>query len=320
MMKTRITELFQIKHPVIKGGMMWLSTAELAAAVSEAGGLGVISAATFETREKFQAEIRKAKTLTDNPIGVNLPLFPAIKPLNIDEYIRAIADEGITIVETAGRNPEPHMDSLKKYGIKVMHKTTAVRYALKAESVGCDAVIIDGFECGGHPGEEDVTSLVLIPLAARALKIPVIAAGGFGSGSGLAAAMALGAEAIIMGTRFMLSREAPMHDNIKQYLLQQNETDTVLILRSLKNSIRVIRNETAEEILRLEAGGANIDEIILLAQGVRGRELMESGDISAGILACGQVVGLFDEIPTVREIIEGVVQDAVDTLKRLQPC
>ena len=319
MFKTKITELFQIEYPVIKGGMLWLSTAELAAAVSEAGGLGVISAATFDTRDKFQAELRKAKALTSKPIGVNLPLFPAIKPLDIDEYIRVIADEGITIVETAGRNPEPHMESLKKHGIKVMHKTTAVRYALKAENVGCDAVIIDGFECGGHPGEEDVTSLVLIPLAVRALKIPVIAAGGFGSGSGLAAALALGAEAIIMGTRFMLSREAPIHEDIKQHLIRQKETDTVLILRSLKNSIRVIRNEVAEEILRLESEEAGIDEIIQLAQGVRGRELMESGDISAGILACGQVIGLLNDIPTVEEIVLGTVQEAVAILKRLQP-
>jgi NADH:quinone reductase (non-electrogenic) len=318
MFKTKITELFQIEYPIIKGGMLWLSTAELAAAVSSAGGLGIISAASFDTREKFQAELRKARTLTDKPIGVNLPLFPAIKPINIDEYIQTIADEGVTIVETAGRNPEPHMESLKKHGIKVMHKTTAVRYALKAESVGCDAVIIDGFECGGHPGEEDITSLVLIPLAASALKIPVIAAGGIGNGSGLAAALALGAEAVLMGTRFMLSREAPMHENIKKHLLGLQETDTVLILRSLGNSIRVIRNEVSEEILRLESNGAGIDEIIKLAQGTRGQEMMESGNISAGILACGQVIGLCNDIPSVKDLMQNIMREAAAASKRLQ--
>lgn len=318
MLKTRITDLFQIKYPIIKGGMMWLSTAELAAAVSNAGGLGVISSATFDTREKFQAEIQKAKTLTDKPFGVNLPLFPVIKPLDLDDYIKVMADEGVTIVETAGRNPEPYMDSFKRYGIKVMHKTTAVRYALKAEQVGCDAVVIDGCECGGHPGEEDVSSLVLIPLAVKALKIPVIAAGGFGSGAGLAAALALGAEAVTMGTRFMVSREAPMHEEVKQFLLRQKETDTVLILRSHRNSIRVIKNDVADEVLRLEAEGAGISEILPLVKGTRGKELLDSGKINAGILACGQVVGLIEDVPGAGEIVERVAQEAVDVIQRLQ--
>ncbi len=295
---------------------MWLSTAELAAAVSEAGGLGIISAATFDTPEKFQAELKRAKTLTAKPLAVNLPLFPAIKPLDIDEYIRIMAAEGVTIAETAGRNPEPHMESLKKNGITVMHKTTAVRFALKAESVGCDAVIMDGCECGGHPGEEDVTSLVLLPIAVKALKIPVIAAGGFGSGPGLAAALALGAGAVTMGTRFMLSKEAPMHEEVKRYLVGLKETDTVLILRSLKNSIRVVRNEVAENILALEAQGAGLEEIIPLAKGERGLELMLKGDTNAGILACGQVIGLLNDIPTVREIVETTVREAIAALEQ----
>jgi len=316
MFKTRITELLSIKHPIIKGGMMWLSNADLAAAVSEAGGLGSISAATFDTPKKFQAELKRAKTLTEKPLAVNLPLFPAIKPLDIDEYIRIMAAEGVMIAETAGRNPEPHMESLKKSGITVMHKTTAVRFALKAQDVGCDAVIIDGCECGGHPGEENVTSLVLLPIVVKAIKIPVIAAGGFGSGSGLAAALALGADAVIMGTRFMLSKEAPMHEEVKRYLVGLKETETVLILRSLKNSIRVVRNEVAEQILALEAQGAGLEEIIPLAKGERGFELMQKGDLSAGILACGQVIGLLNEIPTVREIIETIVHEAAIALEQ----
>jgi len=295
---------------------MWLSNADLAAAVSEAGGLGSISAATFDTPKKFQAELKRAKTLTEKPLAVNLPLFPAIKPLDIDEYIRIMAAEGVMIAETAGRNPEPHMESLKKSGITVMHKTTAVRFALKAQDVGCDAVIIDGCECGGHPGEENVTSLVLLPIVVKAIKIPVIAAGGFGSGSGLAAALALGADAVIMGTRFMLSKEAPMHEEVKRYLVGLKETETVLILRSLKNSIRVVRNEVAEQILALEAQGAGLEEIIPLAKGERGFELMQKGDLSAGILACGQVIGLLNEIPTVREIIETIVHEAAIALEQ----
>jgi NADH:quinone reductase (non-electrogenic) len=317
MLKTRITELFAIKHPIIKGGMMWLSTAELAAAVSNAGGLGLISAATFDTLDSFKAEIRKAKSLTNRPIGVNLPLFPAFMPLNLDDYIRAIADEGIDIVETAGRNPEPHMETFKKFGIRVMHKTTAVRYALKAESIGCDAVVIDGCECGGHPGEEDVSSLVLLPLAVKNLKIPVVAAGGFADGSGLAAALALGADGVMMGTRFMVSKEAPLHDKVKEHLLQMKETDTVLILRSLKNSIRVIRNEVAEEILSLENTGAGMEEILALAKGRRGYELMQSGDMTTGILACGQVIGLINEIQSIKDIVETTVNEAVAALKRI---
>jgi NADH:quinone reductase (non-electrogenic) len=221
-------------------------------------------------------------------------------------------------VETAGRNPEPYMDSFKRYGIKVMHKTTAVRFALKAEQVGCDAVVIDGCECGGHPGEEGVSSLVLIPLAVKALKIPVIAAGGFGSGAGLAAALALGAEAVTMGTRFMVSREAPMSDKVKQYLLRQKETDTVLILRSHRNSIRVIKNEVADQVLRLEAEGAHISEILPLVKGTRGKELLDSGEIDAGILACGQVIGLIEDIPGVGEIVARVAQEALDVIGRLQ--
>ncbi len=317
MLKTRITELFEIEYPIIKGGMMWLSTAELAAAVSNAGGLGLISAATFDTLDSFKAEIRKAKKLTNKPFGINLPLFPAIKPLNIDDYIRVMAEEGVTIVETAGRNPEPHMETFKKFGIKIMHKTTAVRYALKAESIGCDAVVIDGCECGGHPGEEDVSSLVLLPLAVKNLTIPIIAAGGFAGGSGLAAALALGADAVMMGTRFMVSKEAPMHNRVKEHLLQLKETDTVLILRSLKNSIRVIRNEVAAEILSLEKAGAELEEILALAKGRRGYELMQSGDITAGILACGQVIGLINEIQSVKDIVETTVNEAVAALKRI---
>ena len=307
-----------IKHPIIKGGMMWLSTAELAAAVSNAGGLGIISSATYDTKEKFQEALRQARSLTEKPLGVNIPLFPAIRPLDVDSYIEAMVEEGVNIVETAGRNPEEHMESFKKNGFKVLHKVTAVRFALKAQKIGCDAVIMDGCECGGHPGEEDVTSLVLLPRAADELDVPVIAAGGFGDGRGLCAAFALGAEGVLMGTRFMVSREASMHEQVKEHLLQLKETDTRLIMRSHRNTIRVINNQVAQHVKQKELDHAPLEEVLPLIKGVKGRELMETGEIDAGVLACGQVIGLINDIPSVQEIMDRIITQADETRKKLQ--
>jgi len=307
-----------IKHPIIKGGMMWLSTPELAAAVSNAGGLGLISSATYDTKEKFQEALRRARSLTDKPLGVNIPLFPAIRPLDVDSYIEAMVDEGVNIVETAGRNPEEHMESFKKNGFKVLHKVTAVRFALKAQKIGCDAVIMDGCECGGHPGEEDVTSLVLLPRVADELNIPVIAAGGFGDGRGLCAALALGADGILMGTRFMVSREAVMHEKVKEHLLQLKETDTILLMRSHRNTIRVINNQVARKVKEKEEENAPLEHILPLIKGVKGQELMETGNLEAGVLACGQVIGLINDIPTVQEIIDRIIFQAGETSKKLQ--
>ncbi len=307
-----------IKHPIIKGGMMWLSTAELAAAVSNAGGLGIISSATYDTKEKFQEALRQARSLTEKPLGVNIPLFPAIRPLDVDSYIEAMVEEGVNIVETAGRNPEEHMESFKKNGFKVLHKVTAVRFALKAQKIGCDAVIMDGCECGGHPGEEDVTSLVLLPRAADELDVPVIAAGGFGDGRGLCAALALGAEGVLMGTRFMVSREASMHEQVKEHLLQLKETDTRLIMRSHRNTIRVINNQVAQHVKQKELDHAPLEEVLPLIKGVKGRELMETGEIDAGVLACGQVIGLINDIPSVQEIMDRIITQADETRKKLQ--
>lgn len=318
MFETRITKMLGIKYPIIQGGMQWLARAELAAAVSNAGGLGIVAAGTFPTKEELRDEIRKAKKLTDKPFGVNISLFPAIRPPDIDGYIDVLGEEGISVVETAGRNPEPYMAHFKQKNIKVIHKVTAVRFALKAQQAGCDAVIIDGCECAGHPGEDDVSSLILVPLTADALEVPVIAAGGFGDGRGLVAALALGAEGILMGTRFMLSQEAPMHPAVKEHLVKNvNETDTMFIMRSFKNTARVIKNQVAQKVAAMEAQGASIEEVIPLVAGRRGLELYERGDINAGIVACGMVAGLIKEVPTVQEIIDKMIADGVKVKAKL---
>lgn len=311
MIETRITKMLGIKYPIIQGGMQWLARAELAAAVSEAGGLGIISSGSFPEMEQFRNEIRKARKLTAKPLGVNITLLPSLKTFDVEGYIAALADEGITIVETAGRNPEPYMEQFKRHNIKVIHKATAVRFAVKAQQAGCDAVTIDGFECAGHPGEDDVTSLVLVPKTVDALDIPVIAAGGFVDGRGLMAALALGAEGVLMGTRFMISREAPMHPAIKEYLVNKvNEMDTTFILRPYKNTARVIKNEASRKVAELEARGAGVEEVLPLISGMKGLQLYASGDINAGVVYCSQSVGLIKNVPSVREIIENTMQEA----------
>ncbi len=317
MFKTRITELFGIKYPIIQGGMLWISRAELVSAVSSAGALGILTAFTFPTPAELAAEIKKTRGLTDKPFGVNITLLPTLRPVDIDGYLGAVIDSGIKIVETAGRSPEPYMERLKAAGVKVIHKCTAVRFARTAQRVGCDAVSIDGFECAGHPGEEDVTSLVLIPLTVDAVDIPVIASGGFGDGRGLVAALALGAEAVNMGTRFMATKEAPGHPTVKELLINASERDTILVLRSFRNTMRALRNPTSEKVLELEKQGADIHQLESLISGRVGLKLLEAGDTDNGLLSVGQVIGLVHDVPTVNELIDRIVQEAEEVISRL---
>ncbi len=317
MLDTRITKLFGIKHPIIQGGMMWISRAELVSAVSNAGGLGIITAFTFSSPKDLAAEIEKTRDLTDRPFGVNITLMPTFRPVDIDGYIDTVINSGVRIVETAGRSPEPYMERFKAAGVKVIHKCTAVRFARTAQRIGCDAVSIDGFECAGHPGEEDITSLVLIPLTADAVEIPVIASGGFGDGRGLVAALALGAEAVNMGTRFMATKEAPAHTRVKELLTTASERDTVLLLRSFRNTMRMMRNATADKVLELEQQGADIHQLESLISGKAGLGLLESGDVDNGLVSVGQVVGLIRDIPTVRELIDRTVQEAQEVASGL---
>ena len=310
MFKTRITDLFRIEYPIIQGGMMWISRAALVAAVSNAGGLGILTAFTFPDLKDLVAEIKRTRELTDKPFGVNITLLPTLRPVDIDAYVDTIINSGVKIVETAGRSPEPYMERLKAADVKVIHKCTAVRFARTAQRIGCDAVSIDGFECAGHPGEEDVTSLVLIPLTADAVGIPIIASGGFGDGRGLVAALALGAEAVNMGTRFMATKEAPGHARVKELLIAASERDTTLLLRSFRNTMRVLRTPTAEKVLELEKQGADIHQLEALISGRAGLGLIESGDVDNGLLSVGQVAGLVHDIPTVKELIDRIVKEA----------
>ncbi len=318
MFQNRLTELLGIRYPIIQGGMQWVSRAELAAAVSNAGGLGILSALTFPSPEELSAEIKKTRGMTDKPFGVNLTLLPTMRPANIEGYINTIIEEGITIVETAGRNPAPYMERLKSAGIKVIHKCVAVRFAQTAERIGCDVISIDGFECAGHPGEEDLTSLILIPLTVDAVKIPVIASGGFGDARGFVAALALGAEGINMGTRFVATQEAPVHPRVKEWLVRSSEHDTMLVQRSLRNSHRVLRNDVAEKVAEMEKQGATLEELIPWITGQRGTKLLETGELDEGLQACGQVVGLIHDIPTVKEIMDRIVKGASDIIANLK--
>lgn len=310
MIKTRVTEILEIEHPIIQGGMLWLSKAELVAAVSNAGGLGILSAATFPKIEDLRSEIHRTKEMTDKPFGVNIPLIPSSKPLDVEGIIKILVDEKVTVLETAGRSPEKYMPMLQRYGIKVMHKVTAVRFAKKVEKIGCDLVIVDGFEWAGHPGEEDVSSMVLLPVVVDAVSIPVVAAGGFADGRGLVAAFALGAEGVLMGTRFMVSKEAPMHNKVKEYLISLSETDTMFVLRSLRNSARVIKNSVSAHVVEMESRGAGIEDLLPFVSGKKELELMESGNMESGLLHCGQVIGLIRDIPSVEIIINNMLTEA----------
>jgi nitronate monooxygenase len=290
--------------------MQWLARAELASSVSNAGGLGIIAAASFPSAEDLRQEIRKMKSLTGNPFGVNFTLMPTRRPIVWEEYINAALEEGVSIIETSGRSPEPYMPWLKAAGVTILHKATRIRDALTAERLGVDAVIIVGCEAGGHPGMEDVSSLVLISKARKVLKIPIIAAGGFADGRGMAAALALGAEGVTMGTRFMASHECPLHPKIKELLVKSGETDTMIIERSIRNAARVIRTGYAEKVLEIETRGATLEELIPWLDGERNRRCYASGETGDAIIYCGQSVGLIDEILSVKEIIDGIISQA----------
>ena len=315
-MRTRVTDMLGIRYPIIQGGMQWVGTAELAAAVSNAGGLGILTALTQETPEALAREIRRCRDLTDRPLGVNLTILPAVKPPPYAEYVAAIVENGIKVVETAGNSPKAFIDVFKANGVKVLHKCTTVRHALSAERNGVDIVSIDGFECAGHPGEYDVGGMVLIPIAARALSIPVIASGGIGDGAGLAAALALGAEGINMGTRFCATKEAPLHDRIKQALVKAGEYETNLIFRTLHNTGRVLKTAVSDQVVAMEQrpGGCTFEEIRPLVSGQRGRVALETGDLDAGLVWAGQVVGLIDDVPSCEELINRMVAQCRERL------
>jgi NAD(P)H-dependent flavin oxidoreductase YrpB (nitropropane dioxygenase family) len=311
-MKTRITELFGIEHPIIQGGMHFVGLAEMAAAVSNAGGLGIITGLTQRTPEKLSEEIARCRTMTDKPFGVNLTFLPAMTPPDYPGYVKAIIDGGVKAVETAGNNPQKWLPALKEAGIKVIHKCTSVRHSLKAESIGCDAVSVDGFECGGHPGEDDVGNWVLLPRAAEELKIPFVASGGVANGAQLVAALAMGADGINMGTRFMATKEAPIHDHVKEAIVAASELDTRLIMRSLRNTERVLNNAAVGRLLEKEKElGANLkfEDIIAEVGGVYPK-IMQGGDMDAGAWSCGMVVGLIHDIPTCKELIDTIMADA----------
>ncbi len=313
-MKTQVSEMLGIKYPIIQGGMQWVGTAELASAVSNAGGLGILTALTQPTPGDLGKEIARCRTMTNKPFGVNLTILPSITPPPYAEYIQVIIDSGIRIVETAGNNPRDYAPKFKAAGIKVVHKCTSVRHAISAERHGVDIVSIDGFECAGHPGEDDVTNLILIPAAVRALKIPVIASGGIGDGRGMAAAMVLGAQGINMGTRFMCTVEAPIHPDVKAALVKASERDTNLIFRTMHNTSRVLKNAVSDEVVAMEKSGAKFEEVRHLVAGARGKVAIRSGDVNGGIVSAGMVVGLIDDIPTCAELLERIVRDCRESL------
>ena len=316
-MKTRITELFGIEHPIIQGGMHYVGFAEMAAAVSNAGGLGIITALTLQTPELLAKEIARCREMTDKPFGVNLTFLPAFAKPPYPEYIRAIIAGGVKAVETAGRNPEAYMPQLKEAGIKVIHKCTSVRHSLKAEAIGCDAVSVDGFECGGHPGEDDVPNVILLPRAAEELKIPFVASGGMADGRSLVAALALGAEGINMGTRFIATKEAPVHENVKKAIVAASELDTCLVMRGLRNTERVLKNSGVERLLEIEREKGDslaITDIFAHIAGVYPK-VMQDGDMEAGAWSCGMVAGLIHDVPTVKELIDRIMREA-DSLIR----
>jgi nitronate monooxygenase len=299
-----------IEHPIIQGGMMWVSQPELVAAVSNAGGLGILTALTYETPAGFERAIAATRELTDRPFGVNLTFLPTLVPKDYGELIDVMVGEGVPVIETAGRNPEPYLDRLKAGKALVIHKCTAVRFARKAQSIGCDMVSIDGFECAGHPGEDDVTSLVLIPLTVDAVDIPVIASGGFADARGLVAALSLGAEAVNMGTRFVATTESPVHPNIKEWLASASERDTMFVMRSLRNTERVLRNAAAEKVAELEQQGAGIAELAPLISGKNGLRMVTEGDTQCGLMSAGQCVGLVRDAPSAGELVDRIMREA----------
>lgn len=311
-MKTAITDLFNIQHPIIQGGMHYVGLAELAAAVSNAGGLGIITALTQRTPELLAKEIARCHAMTDKPFGVNLTFLPSLSAPPYPEYIAAIKEAGIRIVETAGRSPEQYMPSLKAAGIKIIHKCTSVRHSLKAEQIGCDAVSVDGFECGGHPGEDDMPNMILLPRAAEELKIPFVASGGMADARSLVAALAMGAQGMNMGTRFIATKEAPVHDNVKKALVAASELDTRLVMRPLRNTERVLKNAGVDRLMEIErekGSKLKFEDIHDQVAGVYPKVMLE-GNMDAGAWSCGMVVGLIHDIPTVKELIDRIMAEA----------
>lgn len=315
MLRTRFTETFGVDHPIVQGGMQWVGRAELVSAVANAGALGCITALTQPTPEDLTKEIARCREMTDKPFGVNLTILPAIKPPPYAEYRQAIIESGIKIVETAGSNPSEHLADFKPHGIKVIHKATSVRHALKAQTLGVDAVSIDGLDCAGHPGEDDVPGLVLIPAAADALEIPLIASGGIADARGLVAALALGADAVNMGTRFMCTVESPIHQNIKERIVQTDERGTELIFRTFHNTARVARNEISKQVREIEARGGGFEDVKDLVSGQRGKLVYETGDPDAGIWTAGICQGLIHDIPTCHDLVHGMVSEAVEIIE-----
>ena len=320
MLKTRITDLFGIEHPVIQGGMQWVGYAELVSAVSNAGALGILTALTQPTPEDLVKEIERTRGMTDKPFGVNLTVLPTINPPPYEEYAQAIVGSGVKIVETAGRSPEPFMELFKEYDVKVIHKCTSVRHALKAQSVGVSAITIDGFECAGHPGEDDIPSLVLLPQAAEALDVPVAGCGGFSDAKSMVAALALGGEAIVMGTRFMATKEAGIHQNVKDKMTEADELSTNLMFRTMHNTARVFKNSVSDQVVDIESTGtASFEDVKDLVAGQRGRVVFEEGDLEHGIWSAGISVARVKDVPTCKEMVSRLVSDAEDIIDgRLQ--
>jgi NADH:quinone reductase (non-electrogenic) len=311
-MKTRITELFGIEHPIVQGGMHYVGFAELAAAVSNAGGLGIITGLTQKTPDGLAKEISRCKDMTDKPFGVNLTFLPAVASPDYPGFVRVIIESGIKIVETAGNNPQAVLPAFKQAGVKVIHKCTSVRHALKAQAIGCDAVSVDGFECGGHPGEDDVPNMILLPRAADELDIPFVASGGQADGRSLVASLAMGADGINMGTRFMATKEAPVHDNVKQALLKATELDTRLVMRPLRNTERVLNNAATQHVLETEARLGKAVTFNDIAKDVAGLypKIMLEGEVDSGVWSCGMVAGLINDIPSCKELIDRIMAEA----------
>jgi NAD(P)H-dependent flavin oxidoreductase YrpB (nitropropane dioxygenase family) len=315
--QTRITEMFGIRYPIICGGMFWVGRAELVAAVANAGGLGFMVGATFgENLDALRAEIRKARDLTDGPIGLNINLFPSTRRQPIEEWVQIAVEEKIPVVETSGRSPEGVVKTLHEGGVKIMHKVAGPRYARTAERLGCDAVCIVGYECGGHPGLDMVTSLILVPLCVDAVDIPVVAGGGFADGRGLAAALALGADAVLMGTRFMATQECYGHPAWKEYLVKAAESDTAYVMRSIGNALRVAKNPLTDKVLEMEARGTTIEELIPVISG-HPNAAFEKGQMEDTFAAMGQAVGLVHDVPTVKELFDRIVEQATQVRERL---
>ena len=317
MIKTKITEMFEIEHPIIQGGMHYVGFAEMASAVANAGGLGIITGLTQKTPDDLAKEIAKCHEMTDKPFGVNLTFLPGFEEPDYPGYIEAIVKGGVKIVETAGRSPEAYMPDLKGAGIKVIHKCTSVRHSLKAEKIGCDAVSVDGFECGGHPGEDDIPNMILLPRAAEELSIPFVASGGMGNGQQLAAALSMGADGINMGTRFIATKEAPVHQNVKDALVAASELDTELIMRPLRNTERVLANGAVNKILEKEKALGDEIQITDIIEEVAGvyPKIMQEGTMDAGAWSCGMVAGLIHDVPTCKDLVERIVSDAEDIIK-----